>query len=175
MKCPNPNCNQEVSPEWNMCPHCGYKPVKCNNPNCNSGWLPQEAKFCPVCGRKTDVDDDSRRRKAEEEQRRRAEEAKRKAELEQKKQREEIKRSTSSYSSSSSTTSSVSHHSSYTPSRSSSSSSSIGKRIGRLLGAIAAGFLGVCVMMDGGFAVIIPGIPLGVLSIYLLVGVFTKD
>ena len=51
MNCPN--CNKEVSPEWNVCPHCGYKPKKCSNPSCNAGWLPKEAKFCPVCGRET--------------------------------------------------------------------------------------------------------------------------
>lgn len=48
MKCPN--CNKEVSPEWNVCPHCGYKPVKCSDPNCNSSWLPKETRFCPICG-----------------------------------------------------------------------------------------------------------------------------
>ena len=46
MKCPN--CNKEVSPEWEICPYCKYEPVKC--PNCDSGWLPQDAKFCPSCG-----------------------------------------------------------------------------------------------------------------------------
>lgn len=48
MNCPK--CNKEVSPEWNVCPYCGYKPTKCRNSNCNSGWLPQDAKFCPICG-----------------------------------------------------------------------------------------------------------------------------
>lgn len=46
MKCPN--CNREVSEEWSICPFCKYEPVKC--PNCDSGWLPQDAKFCPSCG-----------------------------------------------------------------------------------------------------------------------------
>ena len=50
MKCPK--CNKEVSCEWNMCPHCGYKPVKCSNPSCNAGWLTEDARFCPVCGSK---------------------------------------------------------------------------------------------------------------------------
>lgn len=174
MECPK--CNKEVSPEWNMCPHCGYKPVKCSNPKCNSGWLPQEALFCPVCGRKTNADEEARRRKAEEEARRRAEEEKRKAELEQQKRKEEAQKNTSQKTISSSTTSSASHYSSYTPSKSSSSSSSFGKRIGYFLGAVAAGIgAGLC-MDGGGFAMIVPGIfPLGVGSIYLLVGVFTKD
>lgn len=46
MKCPS--CNNEVSEEWAICPFCKYEPVKC--PQCNSGWLPQDAKFCPSCG-----------------------------------------------------------------------------------------------------------------------------
>lgn len=48
MKCPN--CNKEVSQEWEICPFCKYEPVKCSNPECNTGWLPQEALFCPECG-----------------------------------------------------------------------------------------------------------------------------
>lgn len=48
MNCPK--CNKEVSHDWELCPYCGYKPKKCSNSNCNSGWLSQEAKFCPVCG-----------------------------------------------------------------------------------------------------------------------------
>lgn len=48
MNCPK--CNKEVSPEWELCPHCKYTPKKCSNPDCKSGWLPQDAKFCPECG-----------------------------------------------------------------------------------------------------------------------------
>lgn len=46
MKCPN--CNNEVSAEWTICPFCKYEPKRC--PECNMGWLPQDAKFCPACG-----------------------------------------------------------------------------------------------------------------------------
>lgn len=49
MNCPN--CNKEVSPEWSVCSHCGYKPKKCSNPDCKSEWLPTEAIFCPECGK----------------------------------------------------------------------------------------------------------------------------
>ena len=92
MNCPN--CNKEVSPDWNVCPHCGYKPKKCSNPSCNAGWLPQEARFCPVCGRKINAEEE--REKAEEQ--RIAEEARKKAELqrrmaeEKKRQEEEARR-----------------------------------------------------------------------------------
>lgn len=48
MNCPK--CNKEVSPEWKLCPFCGYEPKKCNNPDHASRWLPHEAKFCPECG-----------------------------------------------------------------------------------------------------------------------------
>ena len=48
MNCPN--CKKEVSPEWNACPYCGYKPEKCPKPGCKSGWLPANALFCPECG-----------------------------------------------------------------------------------------------------------------------------
>ena len=50
MNCPNPNCNKEVSPEWKLCPFCGYEPKKCSNTKHAPRWLPQEAKFCPECG-----------------------------------------------------------------------------------------------------------------------------
>lgn len=50
MNCPN--CNKEVSPDWNACPFCGYKPKKCSNPHCGAGWLPQDAQFCRECGTK---------------------------------------------------------------------------------------------------------------------------
>ena len=48
MKCPN--CNKEVSPEFNVCPWCGYKPKKCSKPEHQDVWLPVEARFCPRCG-----------------------------------------------------------------------------------------------------------------------------
>lgn len=48
MKCPN--CNKEVSPEFNVCPWCGYKPKKCSKPEHQDVWLPVEARFCPCCG-----------------------------------------------------------------------------------------------------------------------------
>lgn len=48
MKCPN--CNKEVSPEFNVCPWCGYKPKKCSKPEHQDLWLPVEARFCPRCG-----------------------------------------------------------------------------------------------------------------------------
>ena len=48
MKCLN--CNKEVSPEFNVCPWCGYKPKKCHNPEHQDVWLPVEARFCPRCG-----------------------------------------------------------------------------------------------------------------------------
>lgn len=48
MKCPN--CNKEVLPEWKTCPFCEFKPKLCSDPNCKSGWLPQQAHFCPKCG-----------------------------------------------------------------------------------------------------------------------------
>ena len=46
MKCPN--CDKEISPEFNLCPWCGYKPKKCNKHQ--DVWLPVEARFCPRCG-----------------------------------------------------------------------------------------------------------------------------
>lgn len=49
MKCPK--CNKEVSHDWKLCPFCGFEPKKCSNPGCQPRWLPQEAKFCPECGR----------------------------------------------------------------------------------------------------------------------------
>ena len=49
MNCPN--CNKEVSPDWKLCPFCGFVPKKCSNPECQPRWLPQEAKFCPECGK----------------------------------------------------------------------------------------------------------------------------
>ena len=49
MNCPH--CNKEVSPEWKLCPFCGFAPKKCSNPECQPRWLPQEAKFCPECGK----------------------------------------------------------------------------------------------------------------------------
>ena len=48
MKCPN--CDKEISPEFNVCPWCGYKPKKCNKPEHQDVWLPSEARFCPRCG-----------------------------------------------------------------------------------------------------------------------------
>lgn len=48
MKCPN--CKKEVSPEFNVCPWCGYKPKKCSKPGDQDLWLPEEARFCPRCG-----------------------------------------------------------------------------------------------------------------------------
>ena len=48
MNCPK--CNKEVSPDWKLCPFCGFEPKKCSNPSCQPHWLPQEAKFCPECG-----------------------------------------------------------------------------------------------------------------------------
>lgn len=48
MKCPN--CSKEVSPEFNVCPWCGYKSKKCSNPEHQDIWLPEEAFFCPRCG-----------------------------------------------------------------------------------------------------------------------------
>ena len=48
MKCPK--CDKEVSPEFNVCPWCGYKPKKCNKPEHQDVWLPAEARFCPRCG-----------------------------------------------------------------------------------------------------------------------------
>ena len=48
MKCPK--CDKEVSPEFNVCPWCGYKPKKCNKPEHQDVWLPSEARFCPRCG-----------------------------------------------------------------------------------------------------------------------------
>ena len=48
MKCPN--CNKEVQPLWQVCPFCQYKPKRCSNNDCNTGWLPQNAHFCPKCG-----------------------------------------------------------------------------------------------------------------------------
>lgn len=48
MKCPN--CKNEVSSEWKRCPFCDYSPNLCSKPGCKSGWLPQEAHFCPLCG-----------------------------------------------------------------------------------------------------------------------------
>ena len=48
MKCPN--CDKEVSPEFNVCPWCGYMPKKCNKPEHQDVWLPVEARFCPRCG-----------------------------------------------------------------------------------------------------------------------------
>ena len=34
-----------------MCPFCGFAPKKCSNPECQPRWLPQEARFCPECGK----------------------------------------------------------------------------------------------------------------------------
>ena len=48
MKCPN--CQNEVSPEWKICPNCEYKPRFCSRQGCESGWLPAVAHFCPQCG-----------------------------------------------------------------------------------------------------------------------------
>lgn len=48
MKCPN--CKNEVSPEWKICPNCEYKPRVCCKQGCESGWLPAVAHFCPLCG-----------------------------------------------------------------------------------------------------------------------------
>ena len=48
MNCPK--CNKKVSPEWKLCPFCGYEPKKCSNTKHAPRWLPQEAKFCPECG-----------------------------------------------------------------------------------------------------------------------------
>lgn len=48
MKCPN--CKNEVSPEWKICPNCEYKPRVCSKQGCESGWLPAVAHFCPQCG-----------------------------------------------------------------------------------------------------------------------------
>ena len=53
MNCPN--CNKEVSPEWNMCPFCGHKPTKCSNSNCTTEWMPKGTKFCPICGCQVDT------------------------------------------------------------------------------------------------------------------------
>ena len=49
MNCPS--CNKEVSPDWKLCPFCGFEPKRCSNPECQLRWLPQEAKFCPECGK----------------------------------------------------------------------------------------------------------------------------
>ena len=48
MKCPN--CNKEVSLEFNVCPWCEYKPKKCRKFEHQDVWLPAEARFCPRCG-----------------------------------------------------------------------------------------------------------------------------
>lgn len=50
MKCPN--CKNEVSSDWQVCPFCEYRPKKCSNPDCCSDWLPESAEFCPKCGNK---------------------------------------------------------------------------------------------------------------------------
>lgn len=52
MNCPN--CNKEVSPDWKLCPFCGFEPKKCSNPGCQPRWLPKEARFCPECGKPLD-------------------------------------------------------------------------------------------------------------------------
>ena len=44
-------CNNVVSPDWKLCPFCGFEPKKCSNTECLPRWLPQEAKFCPECGK----------------------------------------------------------------------------------------------------------------------------
>lgn len=48
MKCPK--CEKDISPEFNVCPWCGYKPKKCSNPEHQDVWLPEDARFCPRCG-----------------------------------------------------------------------------------------------------------------------------
>ncbi|MBR4918063.1 MAG: Hsp70 family protein [Bacteroidales bacterium] len=55
MNCPK--CNKEVSSEWKLCPFCGFEPKKCSNPECPPRWLPQEAKYCPVCGAQLEKQD----------------------------------------------------------------------------------------------------------------------
>lgn len=58
MKCLN--CGKEVSPEFNVCPWCGYKPKKCSKPEHQDVWLPDDARFCPRCGNAlNEVDNDS--------------------------------------------------------------------------------------------------------------------
>lgn len=54
MKCPN--CGKEVSPEFNVCPWCGYKPKKCSKPEHQDVWLPDDARFCPRCGESLEGD-----------------------------------------------------------------------------------------------------------------------
>lgn len=48
MKCPH--CEKEVSPEFNVCPWCGYRPKKCSKPEHQDVWLPTDARYCPRCG-----------------------------------------------------------------------------------------------------------------------------
>lgn len=52
MNCPN--CNKEISPDWELCPFCRYVPKKCSNTTHPPRWLPQEARFCPECGEPLD-------------------------------------------------------------------------------------------------------------------------
>lgn len=166
MNCPN--CNKEVSPEWELCPFCGYKPKKCSNPQCNSGWLRQEARFCPECGSKVEGDASSVIEKPVP----KPEPAPQKPKATSVSTPTEIqsKNSRSTSTSMSSTTSSVSQKSSYTPSRSPSSSSSAGKRLGYLFGSIFAGAIGVVLIMDG--YSIFYGIVAIVGAIILFTGVF---
>lgn len=39
MKCPNPNCNKELSNEWKSCPFCGFKLIKDDNTERSPEWL----------------------------------------------------------------------------------------------------------------------------------------
>lgn len=38
MRCPNPNCNKELSYEWKSCPFCGFKLIKDDNPKRPPEW-----------------------------------------------------------------------------------------------------------------------------------------
>ena len=138
MNCPN--CKKEVFPDWNVCPRCGYKPKKCSNPSCHSGWLPQEARFCPVCGSKVGGNALSVTEKPVSQQEPVPQKSRPSTVSAPAGSPNQTSRSTST--SMSSRTPSVSQKSSYTPSRSSSSTSSARKRFGRFIGSLFLGTMG---------------------------------
>lgn len=48
MRCPN--CDKEISSDFNICPWCAYRPKRCSHSEHNTLWLPIDARFCPICG-----------------------------------------------------------------------------------------------------------------------------
>lgn len=187
MNCPN--CNKEISPEWELCPFCGYKPRKCSNPNCHSGWLPQEARFCPECGSKIGGDASSVTEKTVPKPEHTPHKSQASIVSAPAGSSKPSSRSTST--STTRTTSSLSKNPSYTPRRRSSSSSSVWKRIARFIGAFVLGVFGFVFLTEKEYVILmgnvveknydfftfghIMGAVMLVLAFKLLINAFTKD